>query len=72
MSAPCWMAVRGFWKAYIKVQKHQLFHHNNGGGVVHAESEVTAEESHSEAGHSRLQAERSEREDLSALKSLWA
>jgi hypothetical protein len=54
------------------VQKHQLFHHNNGGGGVHAESEVTAEESHHEAVHSRLQAERSEREDLSALKSLWA
>jgi hypothetical protein len=52
------------------VWKRQLLNHSNGGGGVHA-SGVAAHERRSEAGRARLQAERSTREDLTALKSMW-
>jgi hypothetical protein len=61
-----------FLEAYNKVWKHQLLSHSNEGGGVHAESGVAANERKSEAGRARLQAERSAREDLIALKARWA
>jgi hypothetical protein len=60
-----------FLEAYNKVWKQQIWRHSNGGGKV-KESGVTAEVRHSESGRHRLLAERVGREDLSALKALWA
>jgi hypothetical protein len=59
-----------FLEAYNKVWKHQLLPTAMGGGV-HAYSGVAANGRRSEAGHARLQAERSAREGLIALKALW-
>jgi hypothetical protein len=59
-----------FLEAYNKVWKQQIMRHSNGGGGKVKESGVAAEVS--ESGRHRLLAERAAREDLSALKALWA
>jgi hypothetical protein len=58
--------------AYNKVWKHQLLHHSNSGGGRANKSEGDAPDKQSEAGRHRQLAERAAREDLSALKAIWA
>jgi hypothetical protein len=61
-----------FLEAYNKVWKHQLLHHSNGGGGRAKKSEGEAPDKQSEAGRHRQLAERAAREDMSALKAMWA
>jgi hypothetical protein len=61
-----------FWEAYNKVWKHQLLYQSNSGGGVNKDLKVAVHEKRSETGSARLQVEQGSREDLTALKAMWA